>query len=159
MNVARPHTDGVHSDNTPTESMIETPQTFAAKLKKVGYVEPVLPKSIGAATCTVRGCGQIAPPGKSMCRDCAEETTELARFMEAQRNYLRAARPTLWQRFRALLSRVSGGLFLLAAVLPTTLGCIAMARDLKAYDRRARVLLWLAIAAGVILAVGLAVSL
>ncbi len=142
MNAARPHTD--QADDR-TESMVETHQTFAAKLRALGYNEPVaLPPQpvdpeqlIGAATCTVRNCGQIAQTGATMCRDCSEETEAMARFLDAQREYLRvmAERPTFWSRFRAFLSRIWGGLVLIVCVLLTTLGCVAMAQGVEVPDR------------------------
>ena len=103
MNSARPHTDGIHSDNTPTESMIETPSTFAAKLAAIRYVEPILPRDT--------------------------ESPEYVRWLKVQDDYIRkmTERPTLWSRFRALLGRIAGPLVLLVFVILTTFACAKMA--------------------------------
>lgn len=104
MNAARLHTDGVHSDDTPTESMVATHivapgpllpptpivlnrraddtaymsvETLAAKLAKVGHVSPDLQMTSEEAERLVRQRYGVAD----------EETESMRRFLRARDAY------------------------------------------------------------------------
>jgi hypothetical protein len=79
MNAARPHTD--QADDR-TESMVETHQTFAAKLRAVGYKSPqvnrfTVEQSAEKAKehfglCVIRECANAVRPGHAVCDKHAE---------------------------------------------------------------------------------------
>ena len=110
MNAARQHTDQAHVDATPTESMIETPQTFAAKLREIGYAEPVL----------------------SPLRSSDEETESMQRYLRARGAYLRemVQGPTWRDRAGVWLANLWhkcwGGLVLIVATTFLTIGLCAV---------------------------------
>ncbi len=115
-----------------TESLIETPTTFAAKLEKI---RPLV------ALCIVRNCKWPVDPGQTMCVRCGEESDALDRHertLAAHREAMRH-RPSFRERMMVCLAnlwhRCWGGMVLIVFVALTSFGCVAMASGVEIPDR------------------------
>lgn len=72
------------------------PETLAAKLRAVGYREPILPR-----TCAVDGCANFTHA--LICQDCEIEIESLAQ-MEEDRKYRRKSALAFWPALLLVLA-------------------------------------------------------
>lgn len=81
------------------------PETLAAKLRAIGYREPILPVP---SLCAVDGCGQMTHT--TICFDCATEIEWMARE-EEDRKSRRKASAAFWPALILVLAMLAGLFF------------------------------------------------
>lgn len=109
----------------------ETAQTFAAKLREIGYQEPILPRGEALKVHCEDRSNAVLPA------ETKEQDEGMRRYLAACTEYRRLIsgkpRLSLWGRCKVWLlkfwNRCNGGLVLLLSIRLTVLGCVSLAES------------------------------